>query len=150
LTSYISPSLDRVNELDSAVESLESQLQDQEVEANKAISEWQDRSSELEAKILSLERDLSSSQEALADREKNIQNLQGLDDQLAYDQESWRSKSGKLQNELADEKGRHQKAMDEIEALTRSLVELKSDSERDINKWTGTNSLLQAMNNAYL
>jgi chromosome segregation ATPase len=128
---------DRVAELDSTIQSLEIQLQEQESEANTAITEWQNRSSELEIKLSRFEEELRSSKEELSSRDATIEKLQGLDDELASEQETWREDVDKVKIELADEKGRHQEARDEISALTMSLNEMKNESDDVVNIWTG-------------
>jgi chromosome segregation ATPase len=163
---------ERVAELNSTIESLKSQLEEQEIEGDRAITEWQNNSSELEARVLSLQEELNVVQEASATKDSTLEELQGevimhrkaieaikelnetdtsktelaasraenelLNDKLADAEEARRVEAQKFQSELADEKMRHQEARDEIEALTSSFDELRTESENVVNQWTGT------------
>jgi chromosome segregation ATPase len=87
--------------------------------------------------LSSVEEELRSSKEESSNRDATIEKLQGLDDELASEQETWREDVDKLKIELADEKGRHQEARNEISALTMSLNEMKNESDDVVNIWTG-------------
>eukprot|EP00980_Cylindrotheca_fusiformis_P000848 scaffold221_cov120-Cylindrotheca_fusiformis.AAC.9 len=127
---------ERVAELDSTIQSLEAQLEEQENEANTAISQWQNRTSELEAKLSNVEEELLDSRKDLVSRDATIEKLQGLDDDLSSEQQRWRQEVDGLKAELAGEKGRHSEARDEIAVLTKTLDELKKKFDDTERFWT--------------
>lgn len=61
-----------------------------------------------------------------------------LNDKLTVEQAGRVREAEKYEGELATEKLRYQEARDEIEALTLSFDELRSESENVVNQWTGT------------
>lgn len=84
-----------------------------------------------------VEAELLSSRDELASRDGAIAKLQGLDDELAARQEAWRDEADKLKIELAEEKGRHHEARDEIAALKMSVNELEDGTNSLEIRWRG-------------
>lgn len=116
---------------------MESQLGDQESEANAVISEWQRQSSELEEQLTRLQDELNSSNEAIAERDATIESLRGLDNNNSSQKQAWLDDIEKLRGELRDEKKRTEEAKDEIEALSFALDEIRNDSSNSARKLKG-------------
>jgi chromosome segregation ATPase len=91
---------------------LESALEKQEVEANEAIHQWENKASELEAELAHLEAvnsALESSSPAIIEQ---------------------------LQEELGVERGQHKEAREEIGSLSRELEDVRSESQGIIQQWS--------------
>lgn len=152
-------------ELESSLEGLRSQLDEQGREAESAISSWQDKNSKLQLLCNDLESRLSAKEEELLEKISSIEGLTAqLEDtalksntqdelessvreyiaenaklhaDIESQKEARRGERERLEAQLADERGRHAEARDEIDELSKVVEQMRNDSEDVVNQWTG-------------
>jgi chromosome segregation ATPase len=107
------------------VDNLRSQLQDQEAEANTAVTKWQDRATVLEGKFSQLEDEFSDSRNVIVSRDATISKLQV--EMVVYEQQI-----EKLKNSLGNSTAKTELAAfrEEVRLLHVKLVS-EQEARRD-------------------
>lgn len=124
---------ERVADLETEVQALNTQLQEEEEEATNVVNQWQESCSALDEKCTDLEKELESLAEQKGSLEHSLQTVQKQNEQLQLEKSS-------VEEKLIDQSKRWSKKEDQLQAkLTEKINELaKTQAVTDvIQQWEG-------------
>ena len=127
---------DRVSELESNLQDLQNQLQEQEEEANGVIEQWQESCNAAEEKASRCERDLEASLNAKQELENTVATLEAdasmfeiekatLEDQIVSLEKALAVSKSKVSSDTPEQLGRQNRNWEELVAAEDELSRSK-------------------------
>lgn len=130
MLSSVCCNLGRVAELETSIKSLETQLQEQEEEANNIITQWQDAYSASDERCSQLEEGLLKATEEKRTILRDLESSQKDKEQLEVEKMSLEARIvvlEDLQNEEQDQTVRRESSQNEIEELLTKLKAMEDE-----------------------
>ena len=129
-----------VAELQTEVTSLESQLKEQEIDANNVIEQWQESCSLSEDKCAELEKQLESMNQEKTNVEKALEYIQINNEELVAERLVLESKISSLEKAAKTERSPESEAasrLKEKEQELRDALETIARDEEVVQQWEG-------------